>query len=324
MRQEKLIPLIEYARLTDTPESTLRLQIRAGRLKAIRLGRYWYVPVENEIPTPNRHAKVYTLFTHAGGAGKTSLARDLGFELASLGHRVLLIDADPQANLTAWLGLDPGEIEDKATLLFVVEGKGLPEPQAAVLERVALDLVPANMNLALAEVTVPTKTLGMMLLRTALHESGVLEQYDFVLVDSPPSLGSIAAMAALAGDGLIVPVETSAKGIQALRAVVEVSRDYLKTLKALRFVPQTRSQFIVLLVPTKYDPRTLQDRKVKQLLEKAESLGPWAKALSCRPGPYKEAIDRALPVQAVGDGRLREEIRALSETFLHLTQEDLA
>lgn len=314
--KQKLIPLIEYSRLVGVPESTLRFQIREGRLRAIRLGRYWYVPVEAEVTEPKHLAEVYTLFTHAGGAGKTSLARDLGFELASQGYKVLLIDSDPQANLTAWLGLNPGEVEDRATLLSVVEGRGLPEPQVAVVKGANLDLIPANMNLAMAEVTVPTKALGMVLLRTALHESGILDQYDFVLVDSPPSLGPIAAMAALASQGLIVPIETSAKGVQAFKAVVEVSRDYLKTLKALRFIPQTQAGFIALLVPTKYDPRTLQDRKVKRLLEEASRIGPMALALSYRPGPYKEAIDRGLPIQAVADDRLREEIRLLTQTFL--------
>lgn len=310
--------MIEYSRLVGIPESTLRLQIKEKRLRAIRLGRYWFVPVETEVEEPRRRAEVYTLFTHAGGAGKTSLARDLGFELASQGYRVLLIDSDPQANLTAWLGMDPGEVEDRDTLLLVVEEGNLPEPRHALVEGASLDLVPANMNLAMAEVTIPTKTLGMVLLRTALYESGVLDKYDFVLVDSPPSLGPIAAMAALAGQGLIVPVETSAKGMQALKAVVEVSKDYLRTLKALRFVPQTRSKFIELLVPTKYDPRTLQDRKIKLLLEEASRIGPMTAALSYRPGPYKEAIDRALPIQAVADERLREEVRSLTKVFLGL------
>jgi chromosome partitioning protein len=156
----------------------------------------------------------------------------------------------------------------------------------------------------------------MVLLRTALQESGLLERYDLVLIDSPPSLGPIAGMAALAGEGLIVPVETSAKGVQALRAVVEVSRDYQRTLRSLRFLSPEVASFIRLLVPTKYDGRTAQDKKVRALLEEASAIAPLAPPLSYRPGPYKEAIDRALPVQAVGDERLREELKALAEAFL--------
>jgi len=315
MGQHKLVPLTEYARKTGIPLSTLRLHVREGRLRAVRLGRYWYIPVE-ESGSREGKGRAFTLFTHAGGAGKTSLARDLGFELASRGYRVLLVDADPQANLTAWLGIDLSEVEDRDTLLAVVEGKGLPEPRQLEVGSVRMDLLPANMNLAMAEVMVPTKSLGMVLLRTALVESGALRHYDFVLIDSPPSLGPIAGMAALAGEGLLVPVETSAKGVQALRAVVEVSRDYLRTLRSLRFLSPQVTSFIRLLIPTKYDGRTTQDKKVRALLEEAAALAPLAPSLSYRPGLYKEAIDRALPIHAVGDDRVLEEIRALADTFL--------
>ncbi len=315
MGQTKLIPLPEYARRTGIPLSTLRLYIREGRLRAVRLGHYWYIPVEDERDREGR-GRVYTLFTHAGGAGKTSLARDLGFELASRGYQVLLVDADPQANLSAWLGVDLSEVEDRETLLAVVEGKGLPEPRRLEVGGVTVDLVPANMNLAMAEVVIPTKSLGMVLLRTALMESEAMERYDFVLIDSPPSLGPIAGMAALAGEGLLVPVETNAKGVQALRAVVEVSKDYLRTLRALRFLSPEVVTFIRLLIPTKYDGRTAQDKKVHLLLEEAAAIAPLAPALSYRPGPYKEAIDRALPIHAVGDERLLGEIRALAKAFL--------
>ncbi|MCS6868273.1 MAG: AAA family ATPase [Thermus sp.] len=321
MRQERLVPLREYARRTGIPETTLRLYVREGRLHAVRLGRYWYIPVEGEGAREGL-GRVFTLFTHAGGAGKTSLARDLGFELASRGYRVLLIDADPQANLTAWLGLDPSEVLDGETLLSVVEGRGLPGPKEAPLEGVRLDLIPANMNLAMAEVVIPTKTLGMVLLRTALMESGVLEAYDFILIDSPPSLGPIAGMAALAGEGLVVPVETSAKGVQALKAVLEVSRDYQKTLRSLRFLPADAPPFVRLLVPTKFDPRTLQDKRARALLEEIAEMATVSPALGYRPAPYKEAIDRGLPVQVVGDERLREEYRALGDAFLRMVGVD--
>ncbi|MDT7921034.1 MAG: AAA family ATPase [Meiothermus sp.] len=316
MKQERLIPLPEYARLTGTPETTIRLHLKEGRIRGVRLGRYWYIPMEVEVETETARARVFTFFTHAGGAGKTSLARDLGFELASRGYRVLLVDADPQANLTAWMGMDPGEVEDRETLISVVHDKGFPDPRRAIIQGVALDLVPANMNLAMAEVMVPTKNLGMVLLRTALYESGLLDRYDFVLVDSPPSLGSIAAMSALAGEGLIVPVETSAKGMQALKGVLEVSKDYLRTLLALRLLSPTQAGFIRLLVPTKYDSRTVQDRKMKLLLEEASRVGPLAPPIAYRPAPYKEAIDQGLPVQAVSDEKVHEEMKALAQAFL--------
>ncbi len=105
MQRERLVPLLEWARREGMSESLARKWIKEGRVEAVRLGHYWYIP--EVVDGPEQRTQTYTLFTHAGGAGKTSLARDVGFELASRGYRVLLVDADPQANLTAWLGVDP-------------------------------------------------------------------------------------------------------------------------------------------------------------------------------------------------------------------------
>ncbi|MCH1928241.1 hypothetical protein L6232_25945, partial [Shewanella sp. C31] len=81
----------------------------------------------------------------------------------------------------------------------------------------------------------------------------------------------------------------------------------------LRFLSPEVVSFLRLLIPTKYDGRTAQDKKVRALLEEAAAIAPLAPALSYRPGPYKEAIDRALPIHAVGDERVLEEVRALAD-----------
>ena len=73
-----------------------------------------------------KEGRVFTAFTHAGGAGKTSLVRDLGFELSRRGYRVLLVDADPQANLSAWVGAR--EVKPEETLLRLVRTGELPSP----------------------------------------------------------------------------------------------------------------------------------------------------------------------------------------------------
>lgn len=312
---QRLIPLTQYARQAGIPENTLRWQIKQGLLpQAQRHGRYWYIAVDG--PTPAGLGRIYTLFTHAGGAGKTSLARDLGFELFTRGYRVLLIDADAQANLTAWLGLNPLEVTDQQSLMQVVERRTLPEPQSTPS---GLHLIPASMGLALAEVVLPTKPFGSGLLRAALRRSGALEQYDYILVDSPPSLGPIAALAALAGDGLVVPVETSPKGVQAVVSVIKVGQDYLEVLRDQSLAPGLQ-RFIQMFIPTRHDPRTAQDRRVMQALSEVERVAPVAPALGYRPGPYKQACDEARPVQVVGGAKVQEELSALGDFFVQVTQ----
>jgi len=86
-----------------------------------------------------------TVFNHAGGVGKTSLTRDVGYELAASGLRVLLIDLDPQANLTGWLSVMDAPLDGTASSV-AVEGKPLPTPVRVH----GLDLIPAHVELASA------------------------------------------------------------------------------------------------------------------------------------------------------------------------------
>ena len=259
--------------------------------------------------------KAYAIFAHAGGSGKTTLTRDLGYELALRGFRVLLVDADPQANLTTWLGYDPIDIPDEKTLLRFVETGELPETIRVDLGGgVALDLIPANTNLALAEVRIPLKPSGMLMWRGGLRH--LRRDYDFILMDSPPSLGPLAGMVGLAGDGLIVPVETSAKGIQGLQGVLMVAKDYVAHLSSLGLLEEKDSaRYIKLIVPTKYDPRTRQDRFIRETLASISEV-PIARPFSYRPGPYKRAISEGVPIRALGDKAIAEELDSLVEVFL--------
>ena len=310
MQRERLVPLLEWARREGISESLARKWIKEGRLQAVRLGHYWYVP--EVVDGPERETKTYTLFTHAGGAGKTSLARDLGFELASRGYRVLLVDAAPPANLTAWLGVDPGTVADEDTLLKVIRQDILPSPREVGRN---LYLIPASVNLALGELELDRKPLGALALRTALER--VEEEYDLVLIDSLPSLGSLAVMAALAGDGLLVPVETGAKGIQALRAVIQVAKEYREAIRKVS--PERvsgRNHIIAAFLPTKFDARTLGDNRVLQSLGELEEVAPVAPPVAYRPGPHRRATEGQVPIQLVGDREAAEEVARLADFLL--------
>lgn len=309
MKRERLIPLPEYAKREGISESLARKWLKEGRLEAVRLGHYWYVPEWVEVP--EGRVETYTLFTHAGGAGKTSLARDVGFEVASRGYKVLLVDADPQANLTAWLGVDPSTVREDDTLLRVIRQDSLPTPRAVAPN---LYLIPSSVDLAMGELELDRKPLGALALRTALER---LEGYDLVLVDSLPSLGSLAVMGALAGDGLLVPVETGAKGLQALKAVIKVAREYREALRKVD--PERvagRSHMIRAFIPTKYDARTQGDNRVLEALQELEELAPVAPRVAYRPGPHRKATEAQVPIQLTGDREAAEEIAKVADFLL--------
>lgn len=220
-----------------------------------------------------------TFFNHAGGAGKTSLTLNAGYELACSGLRVLLIDLDPQANLTTWLGIDDAELQE-TVYPVATEARGLPQPR----EVFGLHVIPSRVDLALAEAIMPGRIGAELFLRRALV--AVEDHYDVVLIDSPPSVGKLAALGALASDMLFVPIPTRVKGVNALPGLSEVMTMY----HGLR--PELR---VALYIPTLFDARRGHDR---DMLEQIRAhLSPVAEPL-----PQREAIylDSALAGQPVG------------------------
>ena len=190
------------------------------------------------------------MFNHAGGAGKTSIVRDVGYELSQAGNRVLLIDLDPQASLTKWLGVV--DVDQSETVFPVaVHGQPLPAPREAF----GLHLIPSQIGLSLAEPMISGQIGAVMTLADAL--SDVQDQYDVVLIDSPPSLGQLAALGALAADLLIVPVLTSQKGVDALPGLQAALAMYRKMRRDLT---------VGLYVPTMYEGRRAHDKDVLEAL----------------------------------------------------------
>jgi chromosome partitioning protein len=127
MEKSRLVPVTEMARRLGVTRERVRQMILEGKLEAVRLGHFWYVRKGGRV----RLRRVFTFLTHAGSAGKTSLARDLGYELARRGFSVLFVDTDSQVNLTSWLGMR--DVRPEEALLYLVETGQLPRPR--VLER---------------------------------------------------------------------------------------------------------------------------------------------------------------------------------------------
>jgi chromosome partitioning protein len=182
-----------------------------------------------------------------GGVGKTTTVINLAAALAEQGSRVLVVDCDPQSNLTSGLGFNPYTLP--VTLRDVLAGRATVNGEVVLPTRWEnLSLLPANPDLSAVEGELPTQLNREVLLRDALSRNGTSHDYDFILYDTPPNFGfhTINALAAI--QWVLIPVQMSGYAIKGLKEV-------LRTVHAARqrLNPQLR---ILGIVPTFVNLRT--------------------------------------------------------------------
>ena len=164
-----------------------------------------------------------------GGVGKTSLTQNLGAELARAGQKVLIVDFDPQSNLTDGWGLDPGD--ERPTIYTAMLDPEQVE-SCVVPHRPGLDLIPANLDLAGAELQFLAAVDRNTKLKKSLRH--LLGRYDYILIDGPPSLGFFTVNALVAADSVIVPLQCQVyayKAIDQLMGIIEQVQEINPALK---------------------------------------------------------------------------------------------
>jgi len=162
--------------------------------------------------------KVYAFVNQKGGVGKTTTTISLAASFAELGQRVLMVDLDPQANATSCLGVDKRGVRNGTYELLI----GSCTPVAAILrnEQLGLSLIPSTQNLTGAEVELIEEEGREYKLRNALQD--ILPAYDYILVDSPPSLGILTLNALVAADGgAIIPVQCEYLALEGLSQLTQ-------------------------------------------------------------------------------------------------------
>jgi chromosome partitioning protein len=202
--------------------------------------------------------KVIALANQKGGVGKTTTTINLGAALAEQGRQVLLIDMDPQGALSVGLGLNPLALE-RTVYNLLMDPKAAPVAAITSTKIDRVELLPSNIDLAAAEVLLVGEVAREQALARVLRP--LRRQYDYLLVDCPPSLGLLTVNALTAADAVLVPLECeyfALRGMALLMDTIEKVRERLN--------PELE---IVGILATMYDPRTVHGREVLGRVEDA-------------------------------------------------------
>jgi chromosome partitioning protein len=212
-------------------------------------------PVAEQAAEPEgavKHAEVIAFANQKGGVAKTTTTLNLAVAFAESGHRVLCIDLDPQGNLTMSQGIDPDKVEKSLYDVLVHD-----MPISEIIQKREIDIAVASIDLAGAEIAMSTKIGRERSLEKALKE--VSGDYDFVCIDTPPSLGLLTINALTAANKVIVPVQCeylSMRGLVQLQNTLKMIQENLN--------PEVRIEGIL---PTMLDSRTVHAKEAVEILE---------------------------------------------------------
>jgi chromosome partitioning protein len=199
-----------------------------------------------------QRAEVIAFANQKGGVAKTTTTLNLAVAFAETGHRVLCIDMDPQGNLTMSQGIDPDKVEKSLYDVLVHD-----IPISEVIVKREIDIAVASIDLAGAEIAMSTKIGRERSLEKALKE--VSGDYDFICIDTPPSLGLLTVNALTAATKVIVPVQCE---YLSMRGLVQLQN-------TLKMIQENLNPDVVIegILPTMLDARTVHAKEAVEILE---------------------------------------------------------
>jgi chromosome partitioning protein len=201
---------------------------------------------------PVKHADVIAFANQKGGVAKTTTTLNLAVAFAESGYRVLCVDLDPQGNLTMSQGIDPDKVEKSLYDVLVND-----MPISEIIVKREIDIAVASIDLAGAEIAMSTKIGRERSLEKALKE--VDGEYDFICIDTPPSLGLLTINALTVSNKVIVPVQCeylSMRGLVQLQNTLKMIQENLN--------PDVKIEGIL---PTMLDTRTVHAKEAVEILE---------------------------------------------------------
>jgi chromosome partitioning protein len=252
---------------------------------------------------------VIAMSNEKGGVAKTTSTLSLGAALAELNHRVLLVDLDPQANLSLALGLESGEAEVTSANILIENAALRSGIRKTEVEN--LDLVPSNARIESAEQFLPMRSHYLSTLRTAL-ESGS-GSYDYILLDCPPALGAITLNALSAADLLIIPTQAEYFSAYALR-------NMMGSIRRVRQESNPRLAYRILV--TLLDRRNRTHRNIFEQLQTTFGQGVFTTVIEVDT-KLRESPIAGLPItQYKPSSRGSQQYRVLAQELIEYAKEE--
>ncbi|HBC3597669.1 TPA: ParA family protein [Vibrio parahaemolyticus] len=235
---------------------------------------------------------VWSVANQKGGVGKTTSTVTLAGLLSQKGHRVLMVDTDPHASLTTYLGYDSDTVSSSLFDLFQLETftRDTVKPSILETELEGMDIIPAHMSLATLDRVMGNRSGMGLILKRALQ--AVSQDYDYVLIDCPPILGVMMVNALAASDRILIPVQTEFLAMKGLERMI----------RTLTIMQKSRPDgFKVTIVPTMYDKRTRASLQTLTQLKKDYPNQVWTSAVPIDT-KFRDASLKHLPASHFASG----------------------
>ncbi|MHA2716831.1 ParA family protein [Vibrio owensii] len=235
---------------------------------------------------------VWSVANQKGGVGKTTSTVTLAGLLSQKGHRVLMVDTDPHASLTTYLGYDPDAVTTSLFDLFQLKTFSRETVKPLILETdlEGMDIIPAHMSLATLDRVMGNRSGMGLILKRALQ--AVAQDYDYVLIDCPPILGVMMVNALAASDRILIPVQTEFLAMKGLERMI----------RTLTIMQKSRpGGFKVTIVPTMYDKRTKASLQTLTQLKKDYPNQVWTSAVPIDT-KFRDASLKHLPASHFASG----------------------
>ena len=256
---ERLLSTKEVAERLGVDKKTVLRYLHQGKLRGARIGRDYRIPESGvsalltttsppEAAAPS--ALITAIANQKGGVGKTTTTFNLGVALHRLERRILLVDLDPQAALSVSAGISIAHLTS-SIYQALLDDKVDPLP---IIQRTAfgVDVLPATIDLAAAEIELVSMTLRELVLKDVLAK--LRPRYDHILIDCPPSLGLLTVNALAAADQVIIPLQCE---FLATRGLTLLLRSLSKIQDRLN-----RNLKVAGILPTMFDGRTIHANEV--------------------------------------------------------------